>query len=264
LILININIIESKGVIILRFTDNSILARNIEEIQPNFVKSKQVILNRFMYFHYSHWDSIKDILWLNDDPKTFITTSDDQSLMIWTYRGDKWTNSYFDLLKTIDKNLNNFSFISNDKKIKSLLENKKSQSQQKSYYSSNNERDETDSNFSQQKYFINCLALHPKFQNTFIGGDNKGNLFIFDIKLQKTVKKVVIGNFPINMLNFSQNGTYLSIGFETGLVILSDYSNDFKFCTKLEDHFIDLTNTNSRKNTNYFLSCNNILLYLYY
>ena len=120
--------------------------------------------------------------------------------MIWTFRGDKWTNSYFDLLKTIDQNLNNYSFISNDKKIKAMLDSKTTTNNlQKSYYTDNNTKDSNENKFEQQKYYINCLALHPKFQNTFIGGDNKGNLFIFDIQLQKTVKKVVIGNFPINM-----------------------------------------------------------------
>lgn len=232
------------------------MARNIEDIMPNFYNTnKNISLQyRISYFQYSHWDAIKDIIWLYEDPKTFITTSDDQSLMIWIYRGDKWINSYFDLLKTIDRNLNNFSFITNDKKIKVLHENKISQTLQKSYYSNNNEF-ENETNFSQQKYHINCLVLHPKFQNTFIGGDNKGNLFIFDIELQKNVKKVVIGNFPINMLNFSANGTYLAIGYETGLVTVCDYSNDFRFCLKLEDPFIDFPNINSRKVSNFFLSC---------
>jgi len=177
--------------------------------------------------------------------------------MIWTYRGDKWTNSYFDLLKTINYNLNNFNFISNDKKMKSLQDNKSSKPMQKPYYSDNNINDKyenkIETSYSQQKYFINCLALHPKYQNTFIGGDNKGNLFVFDIVLEKSLKKFVLGNFPVNMLNFSQNGNYLAVGFETGLVMLTDYTNDFKFCLKIEDHFIDSSNVYSRKIS--FRSC---------
>ena len=213
-------------------------------------------MNTSTYFQFSHFDVVRDILWLNDEPKTFITTSEDQSLMLWSYRADKWTNSYFDLLKTFNYNLNNFTSISNEKKIKSFEDNKP-KTFQKPYYSGNMVNEvKTESPFSQQKYFINSIVLHPKYQNTFIGGDNKGNLFVFDIELKKTVKKAVIGNFPINLLNFSQSGTYLAVGFDTGLVLITDYSNDFKLCHKLEDHSIDSSNIKSRKIPNSFLSCN--------
>ena len=146
--------------------------------------------------------------------------------------------------------------------MKSLEENKLStqgMGVKKPYYSDNNfnlQEHKQNSSYSQQKYYINCLALHPKYQNTFLGGDNKGTVFVFDIDLQKTLKKSFIGNFPINTMCFSQNGSYLAIGFETGMVILTDYSNEFKFCLKIEDHFIDSSGVNARKvNTNSFHSC---------
>ena len=208
--------------------------------------NKNITLNTKLFiYNYSHFSTIKDILWLNDDPKSFLTTSEDQSLMIWNYRGDKWINNYFDILKIFDFNLNNFNFYSNSKNFTNY------QSKNNSSYHQNSH---SNNNFTPQKYFINCLALHPRYQNTFVGGDNKGNLYIFNIELDKKVKKIVVGNFGVNSLSFSKYGNYLAIGFETGQVILTDFYNDCKFCIKLEDHFNDELEMNMRKNLNNFLS----------
>jgi len=162
--------------------------------------------------------------------------------MIWNYRGDKWINNYFDVLKIFDYNLNNYNFHTNTKSLSTV---------QPKHIRQNSSPVPT---FSLQKYYINCLALHPRYQNTFVGGDNKGNLYIFNVELDKKVKKIVIGNFPINCLSFSKLGNYLAIGFETGQVILTDFYNDCKFCLKIEDHFNDELEINMRKTVNNFLS----------
>lgn len=218
---------EENDLIIIKYSDNSMFTTNLSSLQylnkiSNFSLSSPQ--SKYNFHSFSHFGSIKDILWLLDEPKTFFTCSEDQSLMLWTYRGDKWVNSYFDLLKTFDSNLNNFS------SAPSLI----------GYSNSNT--------FNLNANYIQVLALHPRYQNTLVGGDNKGNLYIFDIdtlsKGTNSTKKIVAGNFLINNLSFSANGNYLAVGFETGLVILTDFYTDCKFCIKLEDPFND-TNTKS-------------------
>jgi hypothetical protein len=215
---------EENDVIVIKYSDNSMFTTNLSSLQYlNKISNYSVSSPQSKYnFHsFSHFGTIKDILWLLDEPKTFFTCSEDQSLMLWTYRGDKWVNNYFDLLKTFDSNLNNFSSAP-----RIALSNS------------------THLNLN----YIQVLALHPRYQNTLVGGDNKGNLYIFDIeslnKGTNSTKKIVAGNFPINSLSFSANGNYLAVGFETGLVILTDFYSDCNFCIKLEDHFTD-TNTKS-------------------
>lgn len=243
---------EENNILIIKYIDNSSLVTNLSTSFPNYPFSSSqlssILKYKYQSFNYTHFNKVTDILWLNDDPKTFFTCSEDQSIMKWTYRGDKWVNHYFDILKLFDSHLNNYT-INGDGKgndFKSLntgvnINSISSSSRSLNAFNPLN------------KYFIQVLTLHPRYQNNIVGGDNKGSIYIFDNEYlsNQNVKKIVVGNFPISSLTFSNNGNYLAVGFETGLVVLTDFYNDCKFCIKLEDHFLDTSEVYQRKQDTY-------------
>lgn len=195
------------------------------------------------YYFYSHFEKITDICWLNNNFKSFVTSSSDQSLMLWNYRGDKWINYYFDLLKIFDKNLNNFEnqVKNNDKRLPDI--EKKTNIVEKK---EKNLKSPIQNVINKVKYFINIIVPHPKRPDLLLAGDNKGNIYQFDCDLKEAPKKFVVGNFSIHSMSFSRNGNYLAIGFCTGNIILVDFNNNCKFCCVVEEFKNDDYEINAR------------------
>ena len=194
----------------------------------------------FFSYEFSHFERINDILWINDYSKDFFTCSNDQALMKWCFNNNKWTCKYYDLLKLFDSYFDNYTFDSDQRKL--------------DIYQSENRIKNV--KVRQKKYFINVLVSNPKFINNLIGGDNRGNIFSFDIEMNKQVKKANIQEKAINSLSFSNNGNYLAVGFEDGSSVLLDYFNEFMNCMDLENSFIDVNEIKNRKEKyNNFLSC---------
>ncbi len=207
--------------------------------------------NQKTFFLFSHFERVTDICWLNNNYKSFVTCSTDQSLMLWNYRGDKWINSYFDLLKIFDKNLNNFeNQVLNEDELNSL-ENGKFLN-----YTKDEEKEKVicDNSLYKIKYFINVIISHPKQIDLMIAGDNKGNIYQFDRNLKEQPKKFVVGNFAINSLSFSRIGNYLAVGFSTGNVIVVDFINNYKFCSVIEEYNNDDNEIKERIRKNMLLS----------
>ena len=150
----------------------------------------------------SHFSPITDILFKNENSKTFITSSEDQTLMIWTYKGDKWTNNYFDLLKLIDSSLNYY--------ISYEIPSKEQTHDTKSY--------------------LTCLRFSSKYSNLLIASNSKGKLFVFELNENEITlcQKSTMGNFSISNFEISPSGSYLILTFVTGLSYLCDFNNNFK------------------------------------
>jgi len=222
-----------------------------DKIQYNLELKGNLNINQNNFFIFSHFEKITDICWLNNNYKSFITSSTDQSLMLWNYRGDKWVNHYFDLLKIFDKNLNNFQnqVLNEDQKFS--LE----KGRNPNYYE-NEEKDKRINEISlfKIKYFINVIISHPKRNDIIITGDNKGNIYQFDCDLKEQPKKLVVGSFAINSLSFSRNGNFLAVGFTTGNVILVDFNNNCKFCSIIEEYNNDDNEIKERIRKNMILS----------
>jgi len=280
----NLFIDENSDIVILNYSDNSILVSHLSKSiknknillgskykrnnnNPNTIlkydhlsnqynlesNSKTNILNN-NHFLFSHFEKITDICWLKNNYKSFLTCSTDQSIMIWNYRGDKWINEYFDILKIFDKRLNNYQnqvhkdfdditttnieygsknyYINNNKNnLKYGEESVKCVNGNKI---SKNNKDKFDYIFG-VKYYITVIKQHVQRPELFIAGDNKGNIYQFDSDLRNNPKKYVVGNFAIDSLSFSRNGNFLSIGFCTGNVILVEFNNNCKFCCVVEE-----------------------------
>jgi len=149
--------------------------------------------------------------------------------MIWKFRGNKWINNYFDLLKSFYSNLNNFYKKSDeyDRKIDNL-----------DNFNFSNGKDSINKISNVIKpvnYYITVITCHPKNLDVIFAGDNKGNIYQFDSELSNSPKKFVVGNFGISHIKFSNSGEYLSVGFKVGNVVLLDYNNLCKFCFLVED-----------------------------
>lgn len=207
------NLFVESNFMLTVFSDNSLLLTNLNK---NLLKKSSDItdfkLNE-MYFSYGHFNCILDIIWLKDDRNTFLTIAEDQSLNIWKTSNNinaKWANSYFDLLKMFDSKLNNSANFINK-------------------------------NF---KYYFTALTLHPKFSNTLVTGDNKGNVYIFDTEFTyNNFKKIKIRSSAlIKAFSFSKEGNFLAISFIDGLALLTDFFNDCKILVKLNEAFENCLN----------------------
>lgn len=274
----NLYIDEDNNLIILKFSDNSLsvssLANRISldkfslEVKyknkinvENEINGKNYLYNlekdsytskiNSKYYVFSHFNTVTDICWLNNNFKCFITSSPDQSLMLWTYRGDKWVNHYFDLLKIFDKNLNNFANqnINTNEEIISSKQDDSKYLNKNNYYKVDNASNKLEENVKEMKikYFINVMIFHPRNSTILVAGDNKGNIYQFDSELKENPKRYVVSNFSINSLSFSKSGNYISIGFSTGNVILCDFHNGYKFCCLIEDFKNQPNEIESRK-----------------
>ena len=103
--------------------------------------------------------------------------------------------------------------------------------------------------------YLTVLKYHPLYDNKLFAGDNKGFLYLFDIKENKLQqKKPLIGTYEIVSLEFSQDGHLLSIGFDTGCLIFCDMRSDCEMCLQLNGHYMPAEDSEFRKMNSQIIS----------
>lgn len=110
-------------------------------------------------------------------------------------------------------------------------------------------------NGNKSMIYLTVLKYHPLYDNKLFAGDNKGFLYLFDIKENKLQqKKPLIGTYEIVSLEFSQDGHLLSIGFDTGCLIFCDMRSDCEMCLQLNGHYMPAEDSEFRKMNSQIIS----------
>lgn len=225
-----------------------------------------------LYSNTSLYNNISNVISTN---KSFITTSTDQTIMLWTYKGDRWENKYFDILKSVDISLNYYKDYYNSNSTKyinqinknifnvnnntnilysntingnafnSIINNYTDNHNKDVFSNLVNEKSSIISNFSTKqnsKHYITTVISHTKLSNLLIAGDNKGNIITLDID-EKTpsisiIKKTPLVKFSIDFLSFNHNSSYLLVGCESGMMFLCEYASESKICCIISEAYM--------------------------
>ena len=250
-----------KDIISIHYSDNCYIVSSINKVLGDIYKDcnnknnnnyNHSIVSDNYYYKLLHMNSINNVFWLhnytyktsfnnnNDNMyNTFITTSTDQTIMIWKYKGDKWINYYYDLLKDVDSKLNYCS------------------------------------NITENKVFITAINVNNNLGNIIITGDNKNCIKIYEINENDNYylnnfnnNKPLINLIRNNNLRIENNknefiifievshlGNYLSVGYTYGNIYLLDYLT-CQLCCKICDSNSNSYNNNWNLNTTIYRSCN--------
>ena len=96
--------------------------------------------------------------------------------------------------------------------------------------------------------YITALKLHPTYTNKLFAGDNKGSLYLFDLKENIfQYKKYIANTFAITSISFDTKCEYICIGFDTGMNVLCDLNNECEYISKINDHFLSPNEIDLRK-----------------
>ena len=222
---------ENFDTILIKSSDNSILLSPITSLikdtrgQYNFVS----VGNQISLYTFSNFENIINIeLKPKDDngyENVFYTCSNDQTIMKYTidYNNSKLTNEYFDIEKI------------NQKLIKYQINN----------------------NNQNNKIFISTIKFHPLYKYKLFAGDNKGALYLFDTNDNIfQYKKYIVGTFQIVKLSFNNSGSFICIGFETGMNIICDLNKECEYMIRLSEHFLTPNEIEERKLNNQIMSFN--------
>ena len=222
---------ENFDTILIKSSDNSLLLSPITSLikdtrgQYNFVS----VGNQISLYTFSNYESIINIeLKPKDDngyENVFYTCSNDQTIMKYTidYNNSKLTNEYFDIEKI------------NQKLIKYQINN----------------------NNQNNKIFISTIKFHPLYKYKLFAGDNKGALYLFDTNDNIfQYKKYIVGTFQIVKLSFNNSGSFICIGFETGMNIICDLNKECEYMIRLSEHFLTPNDIEERKLNNQIMSFN--------
>ena len=247
-----ISLNERIDQIFVRFDDNSIVLAPISTLISD-LDHKNIFNpggNNIVLYSFNHFKSIEDIIIntknikndfidnnsfddndSNDNQNAIkkeilFSCSKDQKLIKYNinYALNKLSNSFFDLKDILSYN---------------QLQGK-----------SNDGYDYFDQLLNGNRYtiYLTVLKYHPLYDNKLFAGDNKGYLYLFDIKENKLQqKKPLIGTYEIVSLDFSQDGHLLSIGFDTGCLIFCDMRNDCEICLQLNGHYMPAEDSEFRK-----------------
>ena len=177
---------------------------------------------KFLY-SYNHSKSIISIEILNNFNEfetTIYTCSKDQTLMRYNieYNTNKLSNLYFDLNE--------------------ILNNNENKNDNNDYHNENEESFNNNFNDNNNIY-LTIIKFHPFHNTKLYAGDNKGYLYIFDIKTDYfQYKKYIIDNYSIESLSFSKECNLICIGLITGKMAIYDINKNMKFCLKLCDDYL--------------------------
>ena len=245
-----ISLNERIDQIFIRFDDNSIILAPISTLISD-LDHKNIFNpggNNIVLYSFNHFKNIEDIIINTKNIKNDINNSSDdndsndnqniikkeilfscskdQKIIKYNinYETNKLSNSFFDLKDILNYNQLQGELNDSYNYFDQLLNGNKS------------------------TIYITVLKYHPLYDNKLFAGDNKGFLYLFDIKENKLQqKKPLIGTYEIVSLEFSQDGHLLSIGFDTGCLIFCDMRNDCEMCLQLNGHYMPAEDSEFRK-----------------
>ena len=95
--------------------------------------------------------------------------------------------------------------------------------------------------------YLTLIKFHPNDNTKLFAGDNKGFLYIFDIKENYfKYKKYYIDDNSLENFAFSKQGNLISIGTLTGKNVIYDINKNCEFCLKLNDNYLNQKEINFR------------------
>ena len=163
--------------------------------------------NTMCLYSFNHRGAINSIE-INNNYNEFepiiYTCSKDGTLIQYNidFSTNKFSNLYFDL--------NNILLSPNDKNISNKAE-----------------------------IYLTIIKFHPNDNTKLFAGDNKGYLYIFNIKEKYfQYKKYYISDNSIESLSFSKEGNLICIGLLTGKNLIYDINKNCEFCLKLNGDFL--------------------------
>ena len=222
---------EKTDIIFLVFEDNSILLAPITALIDDINNQYNLVSpegNNTVLYCFNHSEKINNVIFTsknneNDDENSvvFFSCSKDKTIIKYYIDLDtkKLSNSFFDLQEILSENNNNLN----------------------------------------NKNYITILKSHPLYSNKLFAGDNKGFLYLFDIKENHfQYKRNIIGSYEIISLEFSPDGNLLCIGFDSGLKILCNMRKECEPCLQLSGHYMSPDESEFRKINN------NIICFSYF
>ena len=239
----------------LRFEDNSILFSPlnilVDDLYYQNNESSNNNSNSFIFYAFNHSKNIDDIIINNiqnlnssndlndfDSNKNNINNNDielfscskDQKIIKYyiDYETNKLSNSFFNLKPILSNNQSQGRIITNSNNNKSI-----------------------NNNINCNIVYLTILKYHPIYNNKLFAGDNKGFLYLFDTKENKfQYKKPIYGTYEIVFLEFSPDGQFLCIGFDTGCQIICNMKKDCEICLELNNHYMPVEESEFRKINN--------------
>ena len=217
-----IHLNENLDKIFIKMSDNSILFAPLTSLMDDSrgLFNFNSLGNTICLFSYNHSKAINSLEILNNYNEyetTIYTCSKDQTMIRYNieYNTNKLSNFYFNLNEILNGNINKDN--DNDKLV------------------SNNNKD----NFNNNDIYLTIIKFHPFDISKLFAGDNKGYLYIFDIKIDYfQYKKYTIDNYSIESLSFSREGNLLCIGFITGKLTIYDINKNMQYCLKLTENYL--------------------------
>ena len=201
-------------------------SQNIDDIVINSQK-----IRNDNYSDYSHYsfdnNSSNNMNYNTSDELVIFSCSQDQKIIKYyvDYETNKLSNSFFNL--------------------KPILSNNRYQGR---IMNMNNINKVLNKNENESLIYLTILKYHPLYTYKLFSGDNKGFLYLFDIKENKfQYKKSIIGTYEIVSLEFSPDGYLLCIGFDTGCLIICNMRKDCEVCLQLNTHYMPVEESEFRK-----------------
>ena len=107
--------------------------------------------------------------------------------------------------------------------------------------------------------YLTLIKFHPNDNTKLFAGDNKGFLYIFDIKENYfQYKKYYIDDNSLESIAFSKEGNLISIGLLTGKNAIYDINKNCEFCLRLNDNYLN------QKEIDFRISNYHIITYSYF
>ena len=225
---------EKYDEIFLRFADNSILFSSLsllinETQNKNNNTSNDFSRNQDYFYSFNHSKRIDDLIIKDNKNLVFYSCAKDQKIIKYNieYETNKLNNLFFNLKEILSNN-----------KFSSPNSNN-----QKNRYNMDNDKE--------NNIYISVLKCHPVYSNKLFAGDNKGFLYLFDTKENKfQYKRLIQETYEIVSLNFSLDGNFLSIGFDTGCQVFCNMKNNCEICLWLTNHYMPVEESEIRKINN--------------
>ena len=228
---------EKYDEIFIRFKDNSILLSPlsllINDTQNNNNNQNNDFSRYKNYFYsFNHSRRIDDLIIKDNKNLVFYSCAKDQKIIKYNidYETNKLSNSFFNLKEILSNN-----------KFSSPLSN-------------NNKNKYNTDTTKENGIYISVLKCHPLYSNKLFAGDNKGFLYLFDTRENKfQYKRLILETYEIVSLNFSPDGNFLCIGFDTGCQVFCNMKNNCQICLTLNNPYIPIEESELRKINNHVI-----------
>ena len=228
---------EKYDEIFIRFKDNSILLSPlsllINDTQNNNNNQNNDFSRYKNYFYsFNHSRRIDDLIIKDNKNLVFYSCAKDQKIIKYNidYETNKLSNSFFNLKEILSNN-----------KFSSPLSN-------------NNKNKYNIDTTKENSIYISVLKCHPLYSNKLFAGDNKGFLYLFDTRENKfQYKRLILETYEIVSLNFSPDGNFLCIGFDTGCQVFCNMKNNCQICLTLNNPYLPIEESELRKINNHVI-----------